>query len=1026
MAAHKKYAYIISLLLLLVNKSQGQSPFFNLNINNGLPSNHVYNATVDHLGYLWITTPKGIVKFNGYNCKTFNSSDGLPNEDVWYLMEDKVGRLWMGCVASEIGYLYENKYHSINLDTNSNAVYPLNFAWFQNGVAFSTSYTNGSAVPTLYVYSEDQLRKINLSDNLFKKYTKLGKKNPFNTLPEVHWANFATYSRDSILHTVIDDELYNLRLNKDLTAEIKSVIPFKNGVSVLNENQRLIAGDYYILKSITPLNSFTVFNMNTGETQVVKLSDYGVDENILFCHYNIKRGDPDTTVFFFTKSYVTEVVSSNKFYISKIFKFNSIIDNNNLNGENIITFNRDSLWSILMATKRDGLVIRTAFDTIYKPLSNRLEDYKFIGSIDDLTSFWWNSTTSTLMTLCNGKLNKIKLNVHGTFTNILKYKKDTLVLLGGTGGTTFIRKSEKVKLELTIPKSKGTIHILDAKKLNPDSIIFVSSSGFGIKSIRDENKYNILTSDRLSNLSANLKHTEYWAYNGFKAVKYDAATKKIRCFDKKYIESAGIKKIEQILFDTFGNMIVRSPNHVWIFDSTLSNGRILNGLENINLTNSSACIYRDKLLIIGKIGVVVIAIKGKNSFASPTMFLNNKLFNQITNAHVCNNELLLATDKEYYKVGLSDQNLAEAQPISILQKMHRLILNTGNNSFQYHFNDTLFIPINTKNLQLDLINPLGSGSIVFNVAIDSGDFTPLTTNEYSLSQLEPDHYYTIRIKASDEIWNSPVHTFVLYKNPEWFQKQIIKKIIVVSIVAGLLLLLALSALITRKLVLNANKKRNARMELELKSIYAQINPHFIFNSLNSALLLVSKNKTEDAYTHISKFSRLLRSYIKSSRNKFIVLADEIKNLTNYIDLQQVRFKDKFNYKIQVAENVDINTISIPSLLLQPFVENAIEHGLLNKEETGNLEIRFEQDKNGKHLLCIIEDDGIGRKESKLNKIPNPVKDESYGELLIKDLVNIFNKYEHMNIHVSYKDKTYPQTGTVVTIQINLTDNKVIR
>lgn len=207
------------------------------------------------------------------------------------------------------------------------------------------------------------------------------------------------------------------------------------------------------------------------------------------------------------------------------------------------------------------------------------------------------------------------------------------------------------------------------------------------------------------------------------------------------------------------------------------------------------------------------------------------------------------------------------------------------------------------------------------------------------------------------------------------------------------------------------------MELELKSIYAQINPHFIFNSLNSALLLVSKQKTDEAYTHISKFSRLLRSYIKSSRNKHVLLADEIKNLTNYIDLQQVRFKDKFEYEIRTAMDVDANSVYIPSLLLQPFVENAIEHGLLSKEGTGHLAVNFSKE-NGQ-LICTIDDDGIGRKESKANKIPNPVKDESYGELLIKDLVSIFNKYEHMNIAVSYTDKQYPLTGTTVTIKIKL-------
>ena len=281
----------------------------------------------------------------------------------------------------------------------------------------------------------------------------------------------------------------------------------------------------------------------------------------------------------------------------------------------------------------------------------------------------------------------------------------------------------------------------------------------------------------------------------------------------------------------------------------------------------------------------------------------------------------------------------------------------------------------------------------------------------------PDAYYPCVVTVYDKVWKSKPIKVMIHIAPYWYQTRQMKQIIWGSVIIGLILVTSLVIFVTRRLVIISNKKRNARMELELKSIYAQINPHFIFNSLNSALLLVSKQKTDEAYAHISKFSRLLRSYIKSSRNKHILLADEIKNLTNYIDLQQVRFKDKFRYNIQLAPDVDPARIFIPSLLLQPFVENAIEHGLLAKENAGNLLIDFK--KQGNMLHCIIEDDGIGRKESKLSKIPNPTKEESYGELLIKDLVTIFNKYEHMNIAVDYEDKAAPLTGTIVTIKINL-------
>jgi len=207
------------------------------------------------------------------------------------------------------------------------------------------------------------------------------------------------------------------------------------------------------------------------------------------------------------------------------------------------------------------------------------------------------------------------------------------------------------------------------------------------------------------------------------------------------------------------------------------------------------------------------------------------------------------------------------------------------------------------------------------------------------------------------------------------------------------------------------------MELELKAIYAQLNPHFIFNTLNSALLLVKKNKMEEAYTHISTFSRLLRSYIKSSRNKLISIAEEVSNLKDYIELQQTRFKNKFEYVLYVENTIQQEKIMIPSLLIQPFVENAINHGILPKKESSHLKIIFKMPEGKNEIICMIDDDGIGRRRSRESKEGKEVKDASYGDLMIKELVNIFNKYEQMNIEINYTDKEDTATGTIVTIRI---------
>jgi len=189
------------------------------------------------------------------------------------------------------------------------------------------------------------------------------------------------------------------------------------------------------------------------------------------------------------------------------------------------------------------------------------------------------------------------------------------------------------------------------------------------------------------------------------------------------------------------------------------------------------------------------------------------------------------------------------------------------------------------------------------------------------------------------------------------------------------------------------------------------------------LLLVTKNKMDEAYNHISKFSRLLRSYLKSSRNKLITVGEEVENLRNYLELQQTRFKDKFSFDIIVGNNIDEASVKIPSLLLQPFVENAINHGITRKAQKGFIRIEFILIKEEKKIICTIEDDGIGRKQAEADKLPDEHKKESYGNLMIKDLISIFSRYEGMNIDIKYTDKVEPLSGTIVTITIKYPRNE---
>jgi tetratricopeptide (TPR) repeat protein len=150
-------------------------------------------------------------------------------------------------------------------------------------------------------------------------------------------------------------------------------------------------------------------------------------------------------------------------------------------------------------------------------------------------------------------------------------------------------------------------------------------------------------------------------------------------------------------------------------------------------------------------------------------------------------------------------------------------------------------------------------------------------------------------------------------------------------------------------------------DLEMQALRAQMNPHFIFNCLNAINHFILKNETETASDYLTRFSRLIRMVLQSSSHKYISLHDELETLKLYIGMESVRFRNHFSYSLHCDPSVDIESVQIPPMLLQPFVENAIWHGLMHRSEGGRLAIAIEEQES--MLQCIIEDNGIGRRRA---------------------------------------------------------------
>lgn len=229
------------------------------------------------------------------------------------------------------------------------------------------------------------------------------------------------------------------------------------------------------------------------------------------------------------------------------------------------------------------------------------------------------------------------------------------------------------------------------------------------------------------------------------------------------------------------------------------------------------------------------------------------------------------------------------------------------------------------------------------------------------------------------------------------------------LLGSMVLLLLLFALIVKAFY--SIKAKNK--EIALQSLRREMNPHFLFNSLNSVNQFIAQNNELEANKYLTSYSNLMRNTMENSNKDFVTLGNEIENLTKYLELEHLRFKDKFDYKIYVDEKLDPETIWVPNMIVQPHLENAIWHGLRYKEEKGLLKMDFRLD--GKTIIITVDDNGIGPTKSNELKTHNQKAHESRGLTNTKERMTLLNELYKTKIDFSMTEKTTPETGTIIEI-----------
>lgn len=306
------------------------------------------------------------------------------------------------------------------------------------------------------------------------------------------------------------------------------------------------------------------------------------------------------------------------------------------------------------------------------------------------------------------------------------------------------------------------------------------------------------------------------------------------------------------------------------------------------------------------------------------------------------------------------------------------------------------------------------------------------------------HYYSIYRATADSVFSEHNKRNVIIRESEWLIKKkemenvhlrelsalqtrriSIKNELLIAVFLSLLLTIAIAIIIYRT---NQSKKERSEAELkqriteiQMQVLRAQMNPHFIFNSLNSIENFMMQNEKRLASDYLNKFTRLIRTILDSSLNQLIPLTKDMEALQLYIDLQQLRFDNKFSYQTIIDPLLLNGDYKVPSLIIQPFVENAIEHGIAHSERT-DCNILVSATLKNEYINYVIEDNGIGRIQAAAYNYQNKRHHKSVGVSITENRIHIFNGSPDVGNDVLIEDlydEKHVASGTRVTVKIKI-------
>ena len=960
---------LIPLLAIQVNAQTTYIPHYTT--KDGLPSNNCYFTLQDKKGYIWIATDAGVSRFDGTVFENFSIDDGLPDNQILQLKEDSKGRIWFLALNGEISYYYNGKIYN---QFNNIKLRQLKFdaivvSFFEDSKGRIWFGTNKNIIGVW-------------DDKTFIKYSSPIASSQFinTTIHEDKQGNIWAYSSQAV-HLFIKNNFVLVK-NSTIPISYKTILSRKDKSMYFldNEGLKLKTGttSNLILKINTDLlnNSLgyiyfddkELWLSNTDGVYIIGLN--GKKKQIL---NNIDVSqiieDVDHNMWFTTKNGIYKLPNSKE----RLYIFDETNGLSNHMIKSITKDHKNRLWLGLGNAKINILDLNS--NQVNKITLPDLQKYNHIKqlTIDKKSNEIYFASDYGLGSL----------GINYTKTSKIKYLKET-------NNSIFVVKNFSIDTgkKLALALSSGVVIVMDRR----NKFEFTSSNYKEKQDYFKDRSYSVFY-----DFNQNLWFSNLNGINEFSTNKLN------KYYEKNLLLTKRINDIQQLkngsiamATDGYGILIVK-------------NGKVVNQItQKEGLNNniiSRLFVKNNNLWAISRAGINSVIFEENKISVNTFDYANNLLSDDLNDLYIDTDTAYFATNKGLVYFAHQQKSAQTKAPNIYISSVtiNKAALDLSKTNFTLNpgkHNITInYSAINFKNKRIFYRYKLKSDA----------EWSETKNRRLELNSLRPgDYEFEVSAKSEDSEWSKPAQINFSLKKQFW-QTWTFN---ILLIMIGAYFLYVITVNVTKR---QKNKEqeqlllKNKILMLELQALQAMMNPHFVFNVMNSIQHYINTKNTSSANKVLTGFAKLIRKNLEICTKSYINLAEELEYLNLYLSLEKYRFGEKFNYSINIDNSLDAEDILIPSMILQPYIENAIWHGIMPKEDGGTVTVNVSK-KDENYLAIKIIDDGIGIKNSLSYKT---TKHQSRGMDLTKERINLLNKIEVKPVQLFIEQDG--NSGTIVTI-----------